>query len=92
MTRHLLVLTMASALFVIVETTAYSAAKAAFLHQFLIDIVHICLFAGLFVLFLHNVKGQIDTRQILGKAIFLFLPGADPQTNERDFDRIGGLS
>ena len=36
--------------------------------------------------------GQIDKREILGKAIFLFLPGRDPYTNEMNFDRIGALS
>ena len=32
--------------------------------------------------------GQLDNREVLGKAIFLFLPGADPATKERDFSRI----
>lgn len=36
--------------------------------------------------------GQIDKREILGKAIFLFLPGRDPVTNKQYFDRIGALS
>ena len=36
--------------------------------------------------------GLIDTREILGKAFFLFLPGADEDTKVRDFSRIGGLS
>ena len=36
--------------------------------------------------------GQIDCRQIVGKAIFLFFPGIDPATGTRDFDRIGALS
>lgn len=36
--------------------------------------------------------GQIDKREILGKAIFLFLPGRDPITNKQYFDRIGALS
>jgi len=35
--------------------------------------------------------GQIDTRQILGKAIMLFAPGKDPVTGERDLGRIGGI-
>ena len=35
--------------------------------------------------------GLLEEREILGKAVFLFLPGHDPQTNERDFDRFGGL-
>ena len=34
--------------------------------------------------------GLLDKREILGKAIFLFLPGADSNQN-RDFSRIGGL-
>jgi len=33
--------------------------------------------------------GLIDYREILGKAIFLFLPGADSDTAQRDFTRIG---
>lgn len=36
--------------------------------------------------------GQIDKREILGKAIFLFLPGKDPVTQKQYFDRIGALS
>ena len=36
--------------------------------------------------------GLIDTREILGKAIFLFLPGKDPVTKKIQFDRIGALS
>ena len=36
--------------------------------------------------------GLIDNREILGKAIFLFLPGMDGQTKQRDFARIGGLT
>jgi signal peptidase I len=36
--------------------------------------------------------GLIDTREILGKAFFLFLPGMDADTKVRDFSRIGGLS
>ena len=34
--------------------------------------------------------GLLDKREILGKAIFLFLPGAD-SNQSRDFSRIGGL-
>ena len=33
--------------------------------------------------------GQIDKREILGKAIFRFLPGPDAQTEKRDLSRIG---
>ncbi len=35
--------------------------------------------------------GQIDKREILGKALFLFLPGTGEDGNERDFGRIGGF-
>ena len=36
--------------------------------------------------------GQIDCREIIGKAVFLFLPGTDDFTEKRDFSRIGGIS
>lgn len=36
--------------------------------------------------------GQIDCREILGKAIFLMFPGADSSHPNRDFNRIGALS
>lgn len=35
--------------------------------------------------------GQIDKREILGKAFFLFLPGMGEEGIERDFGRIGGF-
>ncbi len=35
--------------------------------------------------------GQIDRREILGRAIFLVLPGKDGATDRRDFSRIGAL-
>ena len=35
--------------------------------------------------------GLIDRREILGKAIFLFFPGADQETKNRDFSKIGAL-
>ena len=35
--------------------------------------------------------GQIDKREILGKALFLAIPGLSENTGERDFDRIGAL-
>lgn len=38
------------------------------------------------------VIGQIDTREILGKAIVLFLPGTDGGKIDRDYSRIGVLS
>lgn len=36
--------------------------------------------------------GLIDRREILGKAIFLLLPGTDKGDSPRDFSRIGGLA
>ena len=36
--------------------------------------------------------GQIDRREILGKAIFLFMPGKDEMTGRMNFKRIGALS
>ena len=33
--------------------------------------------------------GQIDRREILGRALFLLLPGPDVETEKRDFSRIG---
>ena len=35
--------------------------------------------------------GLIDKREILGKALFLLLPGKDAATDKRDFSRIGVL-
>ena len=35
--------------------------------------------------------GQVDTREILGKAIFLLLPGDDHGMEIRDFNRIGAI-
>ncbi len=35
--------------------------------------------------------GQIDCREIMGKAIFLIIPGTDKGTAKRDFGRIGVL-
>ena len=35
---------------------------------------------------------QVDCREIIGKAVFLFLPGVDAFTDKRDFGRIGGIS
>lgn len=35
--------------------------------------------------------GLIDCREVLGKALFLALPGKDAETGERQFDRIGAL-
>jgi len=36
--------------------------------------------------------GLIDTRQVVGKVIFLFLPGTNHGFAERDFGRIGVVS
>ena len=36
--------------------------------------------------------GQIDCREVLGKALFLFLPGQGKTNTPRDFNRVGGLS
>lgn len=36
--------------------------------------------------------GLVDQREILGKVIFLILPGVDEVTKSRDFSRIGVLS
>ena len=33
--------------------------------------------------------GTVDTRYVIGKAVFLLFPGADEGTTERDFGRIG---
>ena len=33
--------------------------------------------------------GQIDRREVLGKAIFLMLPGTNHNEQPRDFDRVG---
>ena len=37
------------------------------------------------------VIGQIDKREVLGKALYLFLPGTDGGETERDFDRTGAI-
>ena len=36
--------------------------------------------------------GLIDKREILGRAVFLLMPGTEGGTRERDFDRFGVLS
>lgn len=35
--------------------------------------------------------GQIDKREVLGKALFRFLPGTNHDTQERDYTRIGAV-
>ena len=37
------------------------------------------------------VIGQVDKREVLGKALYLFLPGMDKGRTDRDFDRIGAV-
>lgn len=37
------------------------------------------------------VIGQIDKREVLGKALFLMVPGTNHGRNERDFGRIGAV-
>ena len=39
----------------------------------------------------HPEIGLIDTRQVLGKAIYLMLPGVDEWTETRDFNRTGAI-
>lgn len=36
--------------------------------------------------------GLVDKREILGRAILVVIPGADPDTEKRNFARIGALS
>ena len=36
--------------------------------------------------------GEIDCREVLGRVLFLVLPGKDPITEKRDFSRIGALT
>lgn len=40
----------------------------------------------------HPVIGQIDRREILGKALFLFYPGTNEGKSARVFDRIGAVN
>ena len=35
--------------------------------------------------------GQVDKREVLGKALYLFLPGMDKGRTDRDYDRIGAV-
>lgn len=37
------------------------------------------------------IIGHVDKREVLGKALFLFLPGTDQARTERNFDRIGAI-
>lgn len=36
--------------------------------------------------------GTVDTRYVIGKAVFLVFPGPDLVTEKRDFSRIGGIA
>ena len=36
--------------------------------------------------------GTVDTRYVIGKAVFLLFPGADEGTTERDYGRIGPIT
>jgi len=35
--------------------------------------------------------GQVDQRNVMGKVIYLMLPGSDEETQSRDFDRVGKI-
>lgn len=35
--------------------------------------------------------GQVDQRNIVGKVVYLMLPGSDEETQSRDYDRIGKI-
>ena len=39
-----------------------------------------------------SALGPVDTRQILGRAVFLLFPGVTADTDKRDFGRIGPLT
>ena len=39
-----------------------------------------------------STLGPVDTRQILGRAVFLLFPGVTADTDKRDFGRIGPLT
>ena len=39
----------------------------------------------------HPEIGLIDTREVLGKALVLMVPGVDEFTEKRDFDRTGAI-
>ena len=40
----------------------------------------------------HPQIGLVDTREILGKALFILFPGTDEGRMQRNFDRIGALN
>ncbi|MBR0282747.1 MAG: signal peptidase I [Oscillibacter sp.] len=40
----------------------------------------------------HSRLGTVDTRYIIGRAVFLLFPGLDSVTKEREFSRVGVLS
>ena len=37
------------------------------------------------------VIGQVDKREVLGKALYLFFPGTDKDRSPRDFERTGAI-
>ena len=37
----------------------------------------------------NSALGTVDTRYVIGRAVFLLFPGADEVTEKRDFGRIG---
>ena len=39
-----------------------------------------------------SALGTVDTRYVIGKAVFLLFPGADEATGQRDFGRIGPIA
>ncbi len=40
----------------------------------------------------HSRLGTVDTRYIIGRAVFLLFPGPDSETNAREFSRVGVLA
>ena len=40
----------------------------------------------------NSALGTVDTRYVIGKAVFLLFPGADEATGQRDFGRIGPIA
>ncbi|MBR4546363.1 MAG: signal peptidase I [Oscillibacter sp.] len=40
----------------------------------------------------HSRLGTVDTRYVIGRAMFLLFPGSDSETKAREFSRVGALS
>ena len=40
----------------------------------------------------HSRLGTVDTRYVIGRAVFLLFPGPDSETKEREFSRVGALA